>query len=314
MARDDRDIVFALFGFGFGIWSFFNGFKRLRRKRRIENVPTSTVRGLALGMVELTGKAKKTNNLVSPLTNTPCVYYRYLVQRYERRGKSSQWVTVARGDSVFSPFWLDDETGKIMVFPKGAEVILPKDYEFTTGWGKTLPNCIVEFMQQKGIRHKSLFGNHTMRFREWYICPEETVFVLGSARKMSNFMDEHKNKLIKKLQQLKNDPERMKEVDLNHDGEVSIEEWDLAVKKIEEKLLEEELKDADLENASDLMISFSEDEKLFLISDRSEKDLLKKLGWEAVLGIWGGAALTLAAFAYLLFRLKPIFTGGGCIW
>src|SRR3989338_7313172 len=96
---NDRDIGYAAFGFGFGIWFFSRGFNRLRRKRLIENIPTSTVRGLAIGFVELVGKARRKNILKGPLSNSDCVLYRYSVERYEQRGKSSQWVTIAQGNS-----------------------------------------------------------------------------------------------------------------------------------------------------------------------------------------------------------------------
>jgi len=39
--RDGPDIGYTVVGFGFGI--LFLGFKRLRRKRLIENIPTSSV-------------------------------------------------------------------------------------------------------------------------------------------------------------------------------------------------------------------------------------------------------------------------------
>ncbi len=75
---DNRDIGCAIICFCFGVWSFFDGFKRLREKRLVENIPTSTVRGLAMGLVELGGKAENTALLKSPLTKTECVLYQYL--------------------------------------------------------------------------------------------------------------------------------------------------------------------------------------------------------------------------------------------
>ena len=77
---DDRDIVYAFFAAGFGVWSFFRGFKRLRRKRLIENIPTSTIRGLAMGLVELYGEARTKTPLKSPLTKADCVLYMYKIE------------------------------------------------------------------------------------------------------------------------------------------------------------------------------------------------------------------------------------------
>lgn len=305
---DDRDIAYAVLGFGFGLWSFFWGFKRLRRKRRIENVPTSTVRGLALGLVELIGKAKKNKHLISPLTRTECIFYRYTIERYERRGKSSSWVTVAKGDSCFSPFWLDDGTGKMLVFPKGAEIILPRDYEFSTQWGRSLSNNLIDFLESSHIRYKGVFGNrYPLRFREWYVCENEDIYVLGTAQKQHDPLGDHQNKLVRRLDELKGNAAKMQEIDINKDGKVSVEEWDRAVAKVEQELLEEELKTSSVDNATDVIITKGEMDDLFIMSDHSEKELVKKLSWQSCLGIFGGAALSLVLLAYLVFRLKSFW-------
>ena len=133
MRSDSEVISHAVIFFCVGVFSFFWGFMRLRRKRKIENIPTSTVRSLAMGIVELTGKAEVSKGLKSPLTNAECTLYRYTIEEYRRSGKSGHWVTIAKGDSFSCFFWLNDGTGKVMVLPRGAEFIMPVDYEFSTG-------------------------------------------------------------------------------------------------------------------------------------------------------------------------------------
>ncbi|MFC1709224.1 GIDE domain-containing protein [Candidatus Omnitrophota bacterium] len=304
---DNRDIVYAVFGFGFGIWSFFWGFKRLRRKRRIENVPTSTVRGLAMGLVELIGKAKKNKLLVSPFTNTECVFYRYTIERYEKRGKSSSWVTIAKGDSYASAFYLEDGTGKVLVLPLGAETILPRDYELNTSWGKTVPSNLVNFLDSHSIRYKSFLGRYPLRFREWYICEDERVYVLGTAKKQRDPLNDYQNRLVKRLDELKSDASKMQEVDSDKDGRISTEEWDRAVANVERGLLEEELRSKSADNSTDVVVTKGEMDDLFMISDHSEKELTKKLGWQAGLGILGGSVLSLLLLVYLVFRLKSLW-------
>jgi hypothetical protein len=300
---DSRDIAYAVFGFCFGIWGFFWGFKRLRRKRMIENIPTSTIRAMALGLVEVKGKAERISPLRSPLTNTECVLYKYLVEEYRQSGKSGRWVTIASGNSFNVAFWLDDTTAKVLVFPQGAELFLPMDYEFSTGMFKTLPPHLINFMERNAIAYKSWFGMRSLRFKEWIIMPGEDVYVLGSAKKTSGDDDEeYREKLMQRITALKNNPDKMKGVDLNKDGRVSIEEWDAAVAKIEQNLLEQELKNSCVDNPIDVIIGKGDTEKLFLISDQSEKELTKKLAWQSLLGIYGAAALSLATLAYILFR------------
>jgi hypothetical protein len=302
---NDRDIGFAAFGFGFGIWSFFRGFMRLRRRRLIQNTPTSTIRGLAMGLVEIQGAISAPQILTTPLSKTECVVYKFMVEEYRRTGRSGHWATVASGDSFESPFWLDDGTGKIMVFPKGAEMIWPRDYFFETGIGKQIPDELISFLDWRGISQHNWLGTKTLRFSEWYIKERQVVYVLGSTRKTGKDPAEsYKEELVKRLEVLKKDPEKMREVDTNKDGRISEEEWDGVLKKVEEELLTQAIKNSTQDNPLDIVITKGEGKQVFIISDNSEKDILGGLSREAVLGIFGGAALSLVTLAYLLFRFK----------
>ena len=301
---DDRDIGYAALGFGFGIWSFFWGFTRLRRKRLIENIPTSTVRGMAMGLVELIGKARRLKTLRGPLSGFDCVAYRYLVERYEQRGKSGSWVTIAQGDSFYCPFWIDDGTGKVLVSPPAAELILAVSYEFKTGLGKNIPDNLIEFMNAHNIKYKTgFFTASSLRFKEWDIFPEQTVYVLGSARKKETDWVEHNEKLHQRIMELKSSQEKMKAIDENKDGAVDGQEWSWAVAKLEQELLEEEAKSASQEEHADVIIGQGSETNTFIISDHSQKELIQRLNWEVLGGIFGGVVLTLVSMAYLLTRL-----------
>jgi hypothetical protein len=299
-------VVYATFFFGFGIWFFFWGFKRLRRKRKIENIPTSTVRGLAMGLVELIGKAKKMDIIISPLTATECVYFRYTVERYQSSGRSSRWVTIAKGDSSACPFWLDDGTGKVLVLSQNAEFVLPVDYVFNTSLGKPLPDNLIYFMESNGVTYRNFLGNYRLRFKEWRICLDDTVYVLGTAKtvKDTDYSSDYTAKLIKRLEELKSNPVEMSKIDLNKDGQIDMEEWDSAVAKVEQQLLEERLKSSSNKEQVDVVISQGETEKVFMISDYSQKDLTQQLMWQAFFGVFGGAILSLAMLWYLLSRFN----------
>jgi hypothetical protein len=300
---DSRDIGYAAIFFGFGIWSFFKGFKLLNEKRLIENTPTSTVRGLALGLVELTGQAKKTRIFNAPLSGTECLFYRYTVERYQSSGRSGKWVVIAKGDSTYCPFCLDDGTGKIMVFPCDAELIMPVKYQYQTGLGRGLPDNLVNFMESNGLSYRTFLGNYSLRFKEWFILPDEPVYVLGTAEKTNDCLSDHKEKLAIRLERLKGDPKAMAEVDSNKDGTISNEEWDQAVAKVEEKLLDEELTSGAQDEATDVAIRKGDNKQAFIISDEDQAQITKGMTWQIFVGVFGGAALSLVMLAYLLFRL-----------
>lgn len=302
--NDDRDIFYAIGGFAFGILSFFHGFNRLRRKRLIENIPTSTVRGLAMGLVELIGKAERQAILKGPLSGKDCVVYRYTVERYEQSGKYKKWVKIASGDSFYCPFWLDDGTGRVLVSPQGAELIISLEYEFETSLGNPIPEHLLDFVKAHNLKYRGLLGNYPLRFKEWHVLPGQMVYVLGSARKDKNVIPEYNAKLTQRLEELKSNQEKMALVDTDNDGVVTHQEWDAAVSLVEQELLTQEMKNGQINEHIDVVVGRSEQEKVCIISDQSQKDLIEDFGWKSFLKVFGGAALSLLMLAYLLFRFR----------
>ena len=173
-------------GFGFGIYSFFKGFKLLRRKRFIENIPTSKIRSLAMGLVEIFGKVgictdKKIASvaLKSPVNGASCVYYDIKVEEYRRSGKHSHWATVHHR-MCGVPFYVSDNTGRVLVNPNGATVDIPSDFKYTSGMlFSGMPQKCKDFCKRQGLLLSSF---RTLRFTEKYLAPNDVAYVLGTAK------------------------------------------------------------------------------------------------------------------------------------
>jgi len=182
MSSDGRIVIYAAFGFFAGIFSFAKGLSSLRLKRLIENTPTSKVRAAAIGLVEVCGEAEPcAGKLSSPFSGKDCVYYKYTIEEYRRSGKHSRWITVKSDDSRMR-FYVKDDTGMILVNPDEATIDIPVDNEFKSGSGNDPPAKVLEFLSASGINHEGFFGwNKTMRFREYFIAPGDTVYVMGTA-------------------------------------------------------------------------------------------------------------------------------------
>ena len=298
---------------GFGAFSFFTGFTKLRKKRMIENIPTSKIRGMAMGTVEIEAKIKPYKKiLISPLTQTPCVYYEYKIQEKRGSGKNSHWVTVSSGNSRSIPFIIDDQSGKVLVNPKKAEFHIPKDFNVMgiRNLGKK-QEMIKEFMRKNGIHFESkIFGLSvygTYSFEESFITEDEDIYVIGYAGKNPKFDEEHKISLYKRLGEVKKDPEKMKAIDTDGDGKISMEEWDIAVKNVEKDLIEEQLESSDSHEHSDIVISYNKNSDIFIISDHSQQTLLKKMFWGVILQIWGGAILAVLGVLVMVTTFKYLF-------
>lgn len=105
--------------------SFVFGFRRVRFKRCIENLPTSPTLGAVYGLSEFKGMVvlpEMEEPLLGPLTTLPCILYRYLVKERRGSGKKARWVTVV-DEKNHRPFLCRDADGSILVDPAGARMI-----------------------------------------------------------------------------------------------------------------------------------------------------------------------------------------------
>jgi len=170
--------------FVIGIPLFIMGFIWLKQKRLIENIPTSKIRSLAMGLVEIYGKVVSWQGtmLKSPMTNRDCVYYKYTIEEYRSSGKHSHWVTIKKDEGSLH-FNLKDETGMVLVNPKGAKIDIPRDFEYKSGFGTDPPKTVQRFLKINNLRFEGrLFGfNKTMRFRESFIEPSDKLYIMGNA-------------------------------------------------------------------------------------------------------------------------------------
>jgi hypothetical protein len=109
-----------------------------RKKHLIDDLPTSKVDGVFIGLVELKGTAEAERPLTSYLRAALCVHYAWKVEEHWRKrekvyytdkdGKrrsrtktTSGWRTVS-SDAHIIPFYLKDDSGVILVRPQGAKI------------------------------------------------------------------------------------------------------------------------------------------------------------------------------------------------
>jgi hypothetical protein len=176
---DGRGEVYLFLGACAGVYFFVRGFLVLQKKRVILNTPGSKVRSAAMGLVELSGLATGPYSVIAPITGRPCYYYRTILWKWKRQGRSSGWVK--EGDeSLHVPFYLDDNTGKILVDPQGAELDIHCDFkeEFTHSlFSSTLeiPTNVGIFASRHGVGSED-----RIKIEEYCIKPKNSLFILGT--------------------------------------------------------------------------------------------------------------------------------------
>jgi len=172
-------IFYCVIGICAGIYLFVQGFRLLQRRRLILDTPLSKIRSASLGMVELNGLAVGPNTLIAPITARPCYYHRSLVWEWKQSGKNKQWVQVA-AECMHVPFFLDDNTAKVMIDPHGADLDLHCDFkeEFCDSFFTTkeeVPDNVRNFL----LRH-CVSTTNKIKVEEFCIKPKNALFVLGT--------------------------------------------------------------------------------------------------------------------------------------
>ncbi len=165
--------------------------RAMQRRRLLDAVPTSKVRGIFLGLTEAKAKAHRERPLVGYLSNAESVWYSYEVNEkwsrtvtetttdsqgntQTRTRTESGWTSVA-AETVAPAFELVDETGSIRLVPDRAKI------EPATVFSETC-SPTDPLYYEKGPRRAVMNSDHIRSFVEKAIPLGAKLYVLGTAR------------------------------------------------------------------------------------------------------------------------------------
>ena len=260
---------------------FVRGFGLLQRKRLIMDIPQCSVRSAALGQVEICGKAVGPYTLVAPLSHSDCLYYRVTVESSTRGDLRNDKMR-----ELCAPLFVDDGTGRVLIYPAGCELQVDAYMAKADECGK-------------GALGLSIAGN-----REdppevvWERCvkPGDQIFVMGS---------------LQENPWAKRDPvAETSELSRVGPGFVSAGEADVLRHKAYVSLDPTIPSGAEADDADhfDLHapVILMKGNGPFVISDGSQRDVVRRLHWKSLLYIWGGPAAALWGLWKVFERAKAV--------
>lgn len=257
--------VFTVLGTGL----FIYGLRNYSKVRLIQNTPTSKIRSLAMGRVEVNGNIRPYNNQVfkSPFTQTDCYYCSWKIEKYHQgtKNRSGHWRTIKSG-KLGDYFYVEDDTGKVLVDGRLAEIDIGTDYQ-----SQSFSPQIKSFLEKENININSLFGVSLTigsmslagryRFTESCLEPDNILYVNGIAQKNPFVQSSTVNSETIMIGGVPYTNAKTGEVLFDNISK----EW-------------------------------------FYISDKSEKNVLRKLLWLNVLWlILGGGAILLGVYIFLVY-------------
>ena len=255
----------ASLALGMGPVLFWRSFRDLRMQRLIQNTPTSRIRSMPMGLVEINGEASPRSELTAPFSGRPCVCWQVDIATRSRR---SGWTVVHRNASG-NPFFLRDETGVALVYPKDATVRLNFQVEEEC-LGISLPDVYARYLEEQRPAAGALWRLGSLRFRERVLEAGQRIYVLGTATP------------------------RPQSVAISMDDELEATGTDdRRARRLH-----------NLDHETQAIIRRGENESTYIISPQSERELTVQLGLRATAQLMGGPALTLFGLAYWLHALS----------
>jgi hypothetical protein len=190
-------VIAILIGSLLALGCLFGAFFNFKRKRTIDDLPTSKTQGVFLGQTELKGTAESETPLTSYLAGSRCVYYDWNVEEHwsrtvtethtDSKGHTSTttrtesgWKKVA-GDTEAIPFYLEDDSGIIRIVSDKARINANRVFNETVGRESSL-------YFDKGPLSEVANSSHRRRFQESAIPLHTALYLLGQAREREDIV------------------------------------------------------------------------------------------------------------------------------
>ena len=249
----------------------------------------SKARSVALGMVEVYGRAWRTYAVVSPMTQQPCVFYR--LRKLRRNHENQSWEEVSTTDCGPIPFAIEDDTGRLTVEPRGA-VLKPRHRQ------EGLPG------QMSMLLMASSVSDPTEKWIEEIIPEGAPVYVVGYASAPRPAASSLRERTVAALRELKQNRHQMNQYDTDGDGRISADEWQAAREEVEERVLRQSLaaSEEDGPRPSSVVIGRPERRDLpFIIAEtESEAHLTRGYGVLSAVFLVLGLGLAVLALTRLI--------------
>jgi hypothetical protein len=130
----------------------YAGVNRYRQRNLMADTPTSTVRSLAMGRVELKGDVEPVGETFrAPFTDDDVVLYRYAIEKYYKDNDGHEHWQTAESGVEMRAFYLNDGTGRVLVDPEGASLdVRTNVYEVDEG--EADPQAVQQFLDGRAAR------------------------------------------------------------------------------------------------------------------------------------------------------------------
>ncbi len=171
-------VVFVILAVAVAIAVYFL-YISYNRYKIISKTETSNISWLQEGFNEIKGTiVSLEEQLTSPFSEKPCVYYQFKVEQKKSSGKNSHYVSII-DDKKFKKFGVDDGTGIAIIDLNNADIQIKIDKKDTSGFFNNADENQVRALNKYSQTSKGFLFEKTLRYTEKYLEVGDEVYVLG---------------------------------------------------------------------------------------------------------------------------------------
>lgn len=168
-------IFFWLFLAGF--LSFRHGFIQYRNRLAVSGTATAKATSAAIGLAELSGRGHAAAS-AAPITGTPCLFWKVEVRQWQTQSKRRGWQRKLERSYRVDTLELEDETGRVLVWTRGAEII-PVKRVWRSADGNA-PDAAVRLVAAAGLQWPPPSSRHPMQIIEQCVERDAPLYVMGT--------------------------------------------------------------------------------------------------------------------------------------
>ncbi len=188
--------LFQLFFCLVGLVLMYLGVSSYLWARKIENIPTSKIRSIAVGLVEVKGTPRPAGTFINPISKKSCAYYNIVISYLPGTSTGTRWVELFNESSP-GKFYLEDDTGRILVQSESKNMGVMPRTEFEEE-GKLSPE-VIGFLNSRPETKKGLEAARGKRIlvTEYCLDGSTELYVLGTAGQLEGASSEvHSENLV----------------------------------------------------------------------------------------------------------------------
>lgn len=276
-------LLFGASGVIVGLLLFKRGFSLLRRKRWLEDTPASKIAGAAIGPIKVFGRATGPYTLISPLAGVDCFYYQASARNGRSRRNENE-IESRAVETIYAPLFIEDETGRLMIDPSGAQLDLGYEYEETISEA-SMSESARRFLRRHGL---SDIGDTSVT---------ESVIKLGDPLLVVGTLETNPRSEL--LASSASGP-RVSYLSLEAADLQRREEMEAMGIKQDQSSRLMSVRASEFDLSPETILGRGARGDPFVLSHQNPRGMIEALGKQSTFDIWGGPALTLFGIGLLL--------------